>query len=141
MPKKLNFIVSENSFEKFGMLVILGTTGAAMETEMNFFFTFWGLDLLKKKFHPKVAGMPFPMKSMAAAMFKSKLKSFGFEDMWEMIKDGVDEGKIKLYPCSMSMDLMIPQIKKEHLFDFVEEPVGAAAFLEMCDGADGILSL
>jgi len=29
-----------------------------MEVEMNFFFTFWGLYLLKKKFKPKVAGMP-----------------------------------------------------------------------------------
>ncbi|UYP45722.1 hypothetical protein NEF87_002007 [Candidatus Lokiarchaeum ossiferum] len=141
MPKKLNFIVSENSFEKFGMMVILGTTGAAMETEMNFFFTFWGLHLLKKSFNPKVAGMPFPMKSMAAAMFKKKLKSFGYDDMWDMVKDGVEDGKIKLYPCSMTMDLMIPPIKKEQLFDFVEPAVGAAAFMEMCDGADGIISL
>lgn len=141
MVKKLNFIVAEKSFEKFAMMVILGTTGAAMETEMNFFFTFWGLELLKKNFKPKVGGMPFPMKSMAAAMFKSKLKSFGFEDMWDMIKDGVDDGKIHLYPCGMSMELMMPQIKKSQMHDFVEEPLGAAAFLEMCDGADGILSL
>ena len=47
---KVSFIVSEKSFEKFGMMLILGTTGAAMEYKMNFFFTFWGLYQLKRKF-------------------------------------------------------------------------------------------
>ncbi len=136
---KRNFIVSENSFEKFGMMVILGTTGAALESEMNFFFTFWGLHLLKKNFSPKVAGMPFPMKKMAAMMFKKKLKSFGYENMWDMIKDGVEEGNINLYPCSMTMDLL--GIKEESLFDFCEKPVGAAKFLEICDDANSVISL
>lgn len=139
MPKELNFIVSEDSFEKFGMMVILGTTGAAMETKMNFFFTFWGINLLKKSFSAKVAGMPFPMKKMAAAMFKKKLKSFGYEDMWDMVHDGVKEGNIRLIPCGMSLDLM--GIKREQLLDYAEEPVGAAKFLEMCDSADHVLVL
>ncbi|MFX1267424.1 MAG: DsrE/DsrF/DrsH-like family protein [Promethearchaeota archaeon] len=39
---------------------------------------------------------------------------------------------MKLYPCQMTMDLMV--IKKEELLDWVEEPVGAASFLEMSDG-------
>ena len=34
---KVSFIVSEKSFEKFGMMLILGTTGAAMDYKMNFF--------------------------------------------------------------------------------------------------------
>ena len=139
--KTYNFIVSEKSFEKFGMMVILGTTGAALENKMNFFFTFWGIELLKKKNSPKVAGMPFPMKKMAAMMFKKKLKGFGYEDMWSMIKDGVDEGNIKLYPCSMTMDLMMPAIKVEQIHDFCEKPVGAAKFLEMCEEAHAVISL
>lgn len=139
MPKQMNFIVSENSFEKFGMMVILGTTGAAMETQMNFFFTFWGLFLLKRSYKPGVAKMPIPFKKMGGAMFKKMLKGFGYDDMWDMIKDGVEEGKIKLYPCSMTMDLL--RIKRKSMHKFVEEPVGAAAFLEMCDTADSVISL
>jgi len=42
MAEKMSFIVSDKSFEKFMMATILGTTGAAMDDEMNFFFTFWG---------------------------------------------------------------------------------------------------
>ena len=128
----INFIVKDKSFEKFAMMMILGTTGDAMDTKMNFFFTFWGLNLLKKKFKPKVAGMPAPMKGMAANMFKKRMKKFGIEDPWAMIKEAVDNGNMKLYPCQMTMELM--GIKREELLDWVEDPVGAASFLEMSNG-------
>ncbi len=128
----VNFIVKDKSFEKFAMMMILGTTGDAMDIKMNFFFTFWGLNLLKKKFKPKVAGMPFPLKGMAAKMFKKRMKKFGIEDIWGMIKDAVDNNNMKLFPCQMTMDLM--GIKREELLDWVEDPVGAATFLEMSDG-------
>jgi len=39
----------------------------------------------------------------------------------------------------MTMDLL--RIKKKSMHAFVEEPVGAAKFLEMCDGADHVLTL
>ena len=132
MAETVNFIVKDKSFEKFAMMVILGTTGDAMDVKMNFFFTFWGLNLLKKKFKPKVAGMPFPMKGMAAKMFLKKLKKFGWDDPWDMLKDSIESGNLKLYPCQMTMDLM--GIKREELRDIVEEPVGAATFLEMSEG-------
>jgi peroxiredoxin family protein len=132
MGETINFIVKDKSFEKFAMMMLLGTTADAMETKSNFFFTFWGLKLLTKKFKPKVAGMPFPMKGMAAGMFKKKMAKFGIEDPWGMIKDAIDNGNMKLYPCQMTMDLM--GIKREDLIDIVEEPVGAATFLEMSEG-------
>ncbi|MFX1275274.1 MAG: DsrE/DsrF/DrsH-like family protein [Promethearchaeota archaeon] len=132
MVENVNFIVKDKSFEKFAMMMILGTTGDAMDVKMNFFFTFWGLNLLKKKFKPKVAGMPTPMKGMGAKIFLKRMKKFGIEDPWGMIKEAVENGNMKLYPCQMTMDLM--GIKKEELLDFVEEPVGAASFLEMSEG-------
>ena len=141
MVKQMNFIVSSKSFEAFMMHVILGTTGGAMDIQMNFFFTFWGLFLLKKKFKAKIGTRPFvfPLNRMGAGMFKKMLKKFGYEDIWGMVKEGVEEGNIRLIPCGMSMDLMM--IKQEQLHDFVEKPVGAAAFLEMCDDADHVIHL
>ena len=82
--QKVCFIVGEDSFEKMMMQMILGTTGAALDTEMHFFFTFFGLNLLKKSFKPKVAGMPRPMKRMAAGMFKAKMKKYGIEENWKI---------------------------------------------------------
>jgi peroxiredoxin family protein len=134
----INFIVKDKSFEKFAMMAILGSTGDALDTKMNFFFTFWGLNLLKKNFKPKVAGMPTPMKGMGAKIFRKRMKKFGIDDPMQLIKDGVENGNLKLYPCQMTMDLM--GIKREELLDWVEEPVGAASFLEMSNGGQ-IVSL
>ena len=66
------------------------------------------------------------------------MKKFGIEDPMQLIKDGVENGNLKLYPCQMTMDLM--GIKREDLLDWVEEPVGAASFLEMSNGGQ-IVSL
>ena len=132
MTENISFIIKDKSFEKFMMMMILGTTSDAMDVKTNFFFTFWGLNLLQKKFKPKVAGMPI-MKKMAAKMFRKRLKKFGIEDPWEMIKEAIEGRNLKLYPCQMTMDLM--GIKREELWDFVEDPVGAASFLEMSVGA------
>jgi peroxiredoxin family protein len=72
------------------------------------------------------------MKGMAANMFKKRMKKFGIEDIMGMIKDAVDNGNMKLFPCQMTMDLM--GIKREELLEWVEDPVGAATFLEMSNG-------
>ncbi len=131
MAEDISFIVSDRSFEKFGMALILCTTGDAMDVKMNFFFTFWGLHLLKRKFKPKSAGMFTGMKGMGGMMFRKKLGKFGMEDPWEMIKEAVENGNMKLFPCQMTMDLM--NIKKEEMWDFVEDPIGAAGFLELSE--------
>ena len=77
--KKMNFIVKDYNFEKFMMGVILGSTGNAMDIEMNFFCTFWGLWLLKKKSKPRVGnvpwrGIPIPYKRLATRIFYKRLK-------------------------------------------------------------------
>ena len=94
---------------------------------------------MKKNFKPKARGMPFPMKGMGAWMFKKRLKKGGIDSLLDLIKDAVAEGNMKLYPCTTTMDLM--KIKREDLLDFVEEPIGAAGFLELCGDADAIISL
>jgi len=133
MAETINYIVKDKSFEKFAMMMLLGTTADAMDIKSNFFFTFWGLNLITKGYKPKVAGMPTPMKGMGAKIFRKRMAKFGIEDPWGMIKDAVENGNMKLYPCQMTMDLM--KIKAEDIVEFAEEPVGAATFLEMC--ADG----
>ena len=130
--KNVTIVVHSGDFDKIMSAFIIGNGFLSMGFQVTLFFTFWGLNLLKKKFKPKVAGMPFPMKGMAAKMFKKRMKKFGIDDIWGMIKDAVDSGNMKLFPCQMTMDLM--GIKREELLDWVEDPVGAATFLEMSDG-------
>jgi peroxiredoxin family protein len=77
--------------------------------------------------------MPFPMKGMGGKIFSKRLAKFGMEDPWGMIKEAVENGNMKLYPCQMTMDLM--GIKREEMWDFVEDPIGAAGFLELSENA------
>ena len=137
--KKMAFIVGSKSFEKMMMPLIISQTADAMDVEVHIFFTFWGLQLLKKGAadKTKVAGMPFPMKGMAASMFKKRLKKFGTEKPSLLIKELVEGGNVHLYACNMTMELM--GVKKEDLIPEVKHIVGAAKFLELCDDADQVL--
>ena len=139
--KKMAFIAGSNSFEKMMMPLIIAQTADAMDVEVHIFFTFWGLKLLKKGYSDKakVAGMPFPMKGMAASRFKKKLKTFGTPKPSELIKEIVDGGNVHLYACTMTMDLM--GIKKEDIIPEVKDNqfVGAAKFLEIVEDADQVL--
>nr|MDO8118181.1 DsrE/DsrF/DrsH-like family protein [Candidatus Sigynarchaeota archaeon] len=145
--KKIVFIISHNDFETFNKMLILGTTGAAMDIEVHFFFTFWGLFLLKKGYKPKVSGAPLGMNGMATSMFKKLMKSeAGIEDPIGMLREAHGDGKLKLWPCSMTLDLMgkAPgpfKLKRSDLLDFVEEPVGAATFYEIASDADTIIHM
>ena len=118
MLKKITYIVKDRSFEKFAMMAILGSSGNAMDIEMHFVCTFWGLRLLKKNYKPKARGMPFPMKGMGAWMFKKRLKKAGIDSLLDLIREAVADGSMKLYPCTTTMDLM--KIKREDLLDFVD---------------------
>jgi peroxiredoxin family protein len=44
------------------------------------------------------------------------------------------ESGVKLWPCQMAMDMF--DIKREDLIDGLQEPVGAATFLEFAADAD-----
>jgi peroxiredoxin family protein len=137
--KKLAFIVGSDSFEKMMMPFIIAQTADAMDVEVYIFYTFWGLKLLKNGYlnKAKVEGMPFPMKGLAASMFKKKLKKLGTPGPVEIVKELMEDGNVHLYACNMTMELM--GIKKEDLIPEVEKVVGAAAFLEMADDADQVL--
>lgn len=137
--KKICFIISKNDFETFQKMVILGTTGAAMNVKMFFFFTFWGLKLIKKGNKPRVAGMRTGMKRLAGRMFRKKLEKFGYKDPVEMIRKEVKRGYIKIFPCSMTFEMM--GFMQEQIWDFAEKPVGAATFLEQCSDADSIIHM
>ena len=146
MVKKLCFIIANNDFETFNKMIILGTTAAAMDIEVNFFFTFWGLYLLKKGYKPKVSGAGSLMAGMATSMFNKAMKKAGIVDPIGMLKEAHDSGKLKLIPCSMTLDILTDmplsfKLTKKDMLDFVEEPVGAATFLEMCEGADSIIHM
>jgi peroxiredoxin family protein len=123
MADKMVMVVSEGSFDKAMMPLIMGNTAASMGMEVHVFFTFFGLKLLKKGVKPKLNGMMRPFTGMIERKMK-KLKIPGFAEMMVQARD-LD---VKLYACSTSMALM--GIGKEELIDGVKI-LGASAFLDI----------
>ncbi len=121
--KKIAIVVSENSLDKAMMPMILATSGIALDAEVHVFFTFWGLELLKKNYKPKLKGM---MKPFTGMMIK-KMKEQNIATFEELRAQCIELGA-KFYACSTSMAMM--GIKQEDLVDGVEV-AGATKFLKI----------
>ena len=127
MTEKMVMVVSEGSFDKAMMPLIMGTTAASMGMEVHVFYTFFGLKLLKKGVRPKLKGMMRPFTGMIEKKMK-KLKVPGFEEMMDQAK----ELGVNFYACSTSMTLM--NISEKDLVDGVKV-LGASAFLNIAADA------
>ena len=123
--------------------LIIGTTAAALDMEVAIFFTFFGLELLKKgkidKLQvapianpampmpvPNIIGMLPGMTAMATMMMNNMMKKDNVSKLSELL-DAALEMNIRLIACQMTMGVM--GVKKEDLIDGIEIG-GAATFVE-----------
>jgi peroxiredoxin family protein len=123
--------------------LILATAAAAMDMETAIFFTFYGLEILKKdkanKLQvapianpampmpvPNIVGMLPGMTAMATSMMNSWMQKANVAKLGELLEIALESG-VKLIACQMTMDVM--GIKKEDMIDGIEIG-GAATFLE-----------
>ena len=123
--------------------LILASTAATLDIESAIFFTFYGLQILKKdagdslKVSPIAnPAMPMPvpniigtlpgMTAMATSMMKSMIKKNGVASVPELISLCQETG-VRLIACQMTMDLF--GFKKDDMIDGVEY-AGAATFME-----------
>ncbi len=126
--KKMAIVLAEGTFDKAMMPFMLGVTGAASGIEVHVFFTFWGINVLKKNAKPKLPGLWKPFTGM---MIK-KMKKKKIATLDELLKQAQELG-VKLYACNTTMELM--DIKKEDLIDGIEV-IGAAGFLKIAAESD-----
>jgi peroxiredoxin family protein len=123
--------------------LILATAAAAMDMETAIFFTFYGLEILKKdkanKLQvapianpampmpvPNIVGMLPGMTAMATSMMNGWMQKAHVAKLAELLEIALESG-VKLIACQMTMDVM--GVKKEDLIDGIEIG-GAATFLE-----------
>jgi peroxiredoxin family protein len=145
--KKMTIIASKGSLDMAYPPLILATTAAAMDVEVTIFFTFYGLDIIKKNnadklnvspvgnpAMPRPGGMPIPalvsslpgMEALATAMMKSKFKKHGVATIGQLLEIAKESG-VKLIACQMTMDVM--GVKPEDIIDGVEFG-GAATWMD-----------
>ncbi len=147
-----NFIVFSGDLDKAIASFIMANAAVAMGRHVEMFFTFWGLNILrrpgkvevKKSIIEKMFGWMMPrgstklglskmnMGGMGSAMIRGIMKKKNVSSLEELIKMAMDSG-VKIVACSMSMDVM--GIKREELIDGVEI-AGAAAMLANAEESD-----
>lgn len=150
MSKKLALIASKGTLDWAYPPFILASTAAALDYEVQIFFTFYGLTLLKKDISDlKVSplgnpAMPLPlplpnlvqalpgMESMATMLMKQKIAAKGVASI-EELRDICLEAGVRLIACQMTMDLF--DFKREELMAGIEIG-GAATFFEFAGEAD-----
>jgi peroxiredoxin family protein len=147
--KKLAIIATKGTLDWAYPPFILGSTAAALGYEVQIFFTFYGLELLKKKMDLKVTSlgnpaMPMPMpvpvlmqalpgmQSMMTSMMKKKMKAKGVASV-EELRELCQEADVGMIACQMTVDLF--DYSPDDMIDGVEY-AGAAAFFEFAGNAD-----
>jgi peroxiredoxin family protein len=149
-PKKMAIIATKGTLDMAYPPFILASTAAAMGYEVQIFFTFYGLQLLRKSLrHIKISplanpAMPMPvpmpvlisslpgMQAMATKMMKGKIKKKGVASL-EELRDLCHEAGVKFIACQMTVDLF--DFKKSEFIDNIEFG-GAATFLEFAGNTD-----
>lgn len=149
---KKNMIVFSGDLDKAIASFIIANAAAAMGRKVSMFFTFWGLNVLrkpekisvKKDFMSKMFGMMMPrgskrlalskmnMGGMGAKMIRGVMKNKNIDSLEDLIKLAQSNG-VELVACSMSMDVM--GIKESELLDGVKLG-GAAAMLANAEESD-----
>ena len=148
--KKMAIIATKGALDMAYPPLILASTAAALDWEVQVFFTFYGLTLLRKdlsgiKISPLAnPAMPMPvpmpvtvkmmpgMESMATKMMKAKMKKKGVASL-EELRSLCIETDVKFIACQMTVDLF--DFKKSDFIDNIEYG-GAATFLQFAGDTD-----
>jgi peroxiredoxin family protein len=132
----MSLIVFSGTVDKLMAASILATGGAAMGLEVELFLTTWGLEAFRKdgyKTNRKVSKDfeeygPIMMEQMVAKKVPSWM---------ENIKNAMEVGDVKIYACSMTMELF--DMKLSDLEPIVTDVTGVATFVERAK--DGRITL
>ena len=145
-------VIFSNDLDKAIASFIIANGAAAMGRKVTMFFTFWGLNILRKPGNAKVKkdlfgtmfGFMMPkgsrklslskmnMGGMGAAMIRFIMKKKNVASLEDLIAQAQSSG-IELIACNMSMDIM--GIKKEELIEGVQIG-GVASFLGSAEESD-----
>jgi peroxiredoxin family protein len=114
MNKKATLIIHSGDLDKVYSAFIIGLGALSMGMNVSMYFTFWGLQRLKKGHLDKAPLSKMNMLGLGRWMVRKKMKKAGVASLEKMLDDFVELGG-KILACDMTMDIM--GIKKESLRD------------------------
>lgn len=147
-----SMVVFSGDLDRALAALIIANGGASMGRKVTMFFTFWGLNILRRSERVRVKknlieamfGRMMPrgtgklglsrmnMLGMGSKMIRGVMKSKNVSSLEELLRSAMDNG-VRIVACQMSMDIM--GIKPEELIDGVEI-AGVATFLGSAEQSD-----
>lgn len=122
--QRYTFICSRGTLDGAYPSLILSINARRLGHEANLFYTFMGINVVRKgyaaglRFYPPgflgaIPGMPL----MATSMMKKQIDEAGIPAIDELLETAILEG-VKLYACRMTMDMM--KLGEKELIEGVE---------------------
>lgn len=158
--RKVAFICSKGDLDMAYPALVMGWAALGNGIDVTLFFTFWGMDLIRKSRQehlqiapvansamklsmmgikgmdnagiPNLVGVLPGMTAFATKLMKDKMAALGVPPIAEYVQMLIDGGA-QLYACKMSVDMM--GLTKEDFVDGVVDIVSAADFMDMTEGA------
>lgn len=150
--KGKTFILFSDDLDKTLATFVLANGAAATGEKVTIFFTFWGLNAIKKERKPavqkdffgKMFGWMLPsdsrklklskmnMLGIGAKMMRHLMKLKGVDSLESLRQQAIDNG-VEFIACQMSMDVM--GVKREELLDGVSIG-GVATYMNRADEAN-----
>ena len=147
--KGKTLILFSDDLDKVLATFVLANGAAATGKKVSIFFTFWGLNAIKKEHKPKVdkdffgrmfswilpsdstklALSKINMLGIGSRMMRYLMKQKGVDSLESLRQQAIDNG-VEFIACQMSMDVM--GIKREELLDHVTVG-GVASYMERAE--------
>lgn len=152
LSKGKTFILFSDDLDKALATFVLANGAAATGEKVTIFFTFWGLNAIKKERKPNVSkdffgrmfGLMLPSSSKKLKLSKMNMGGIGGKmmrsimarknvDSLETLRDKALENGVEFIACQMSMDVM--GVAREELLDDVTIG-GVATYMNRADRAN-----
>ena len=131
--KSMTIIMHSGKLDNALAGFIIATGSAAKGIDTTIFFTFWGLNIIKRGGSKKAKLSNMNMAGLGKMMIKKMMKKNNVATLEELIKDSKELG-VKLIACEMTMDLM--NVPKETLIPEVTEIGGVGTMLDNATKSD-----
>ncbi len=146
-------VLFSGELDKAMAAFIISTAAASMGMKVNIFFTFWGLNVIKKKsglikgtglmqkmmnfmnygHARRLATTKMNMLGAGPAMLKAMMKKKRVPSLPELIELALRMG-VKLHPCEMSARVM--GLGREDFLDECEDFLGAVSYMDEAKKSD-----
>ena len=126
--EKMTIVLHSGDMDKVYSALIIGNGALSMGMDVSIFFTFWGLERLKKGGLDKGPLSKMHMLGLGKWMVKQRMKKSNVQPLDEMLQDFKELGG-KIMACDMTMDIM--GIKAEDLReDLIEEYCAVGSYVQ-----------